>query len=170
MGGYTVRSVRAEDATELGAAHVAIWRATYPGLVAQSVLDAKDPEEARELWLRIAAADADPANSVIVTRCAVDDATGAIAGFVTVGPPREPNAPAPVEVWSLNVLVAHHGTGVADQLLDEALGAPGRPAYLWVATGNSRAEAYYRKRGFVADGVTRFDDEAQCHESRMVRG
>jgi ribosomal protein S18 acetylase RimI-like enzyme len=38
------------------------------------------------------------------------------------------------------------GTGVADALLDAAIGDG--PATLWVMTGNDRAERFYERRGF----------------------
>jgi len=39
---------------------------------------------------------------------------------------------------------------------------------LWVADPNPRAQAFYRKHGFVADGTARF--EGGVREIRMVRG
>ena len=45
---------------------------------------------------------------------------------------------------------------------------PRSPAALWVADPNPRAQAFYRKHGFVADGTARFEDGVR--EIRMVRG
>lgn len=42
------------------------------------------------------------------------------------------------------------------------------PAALWVADPNPRAQAFYRKHGFAADGTARFEDGVR--EIRMVRG
>ena len=39
---------------------------------------------------------------------------------------------------------------------------------LWVADPNPRAQAFYRKHGFVADGTAQF--EGAVREIRMVRG
>jgi predicted GNAT family N-acyltransferase len=39
---------------------------------------------------------------------------------------------------------------------------------LWVADPNPRAQAFYRKHGFVADGSAQVEDGVR--EIRMVRG
>jgi predicted GNAT family N-acyltransferase len=39
---------------------------------------------------------------------------------------------------------------------------------LWVADPNPRAQAFYRKHGFVADGAAQVEDGVR--EIRMVRG
>jgi hypothetical protein len=44
-----------------------------------------------------------------------------------------------------------------------------RSAYLWVAGGNARAIAFYRKHRFDLDTATRYDPDWDCHQSRMVR-
>jgi hypothetical protein len=44
---------------------------------------------------------------------------------------------------------------------------PGAPATLWVADPNPRAQAFYRKNGFVADGTVKTEDDVR--EVRMVR-
>jgi hypothetical protein len=43
---------------------------------------------------------------------------------------------------------------------------PGEPAALWLADPNPRAQAFYRKHGFVADGTARVEDGVR--EIRMV--
>jgi acetyltransferase (GNAT) family protein len=65
------------------------------------------------------------------------------------------------------VHAADHGTGVGAALL-EAVVDPEEPAALWVADPNPRAQAFYRKHGFVADGAAQV--EGGMREIRMVRG
>lgn len=67
----------------------------------------------------------------------------------------------------LNVLAAHHGTGLADLLLAELVGE--RAAYLWVLDGNARAQAFYRRHGFAVDGATKPHPPTGTTELRMVR-
>jgi predicted GNAT family N-acyltransferase len=63
---------------------------------------------------------------------------------------------------------ADHGTGAAPALL-EAVVDPEESVALWVAAdANPRAQAFYRKHGFVADGTAQV--EAGVREIRMVRG
>jgi Predicted acyltransferase len=67
----------------------------------------------------------------------------------------------------LYVYAADHGTGAGRALL-EAVIDPAEPAALWVADPNPRAQAFYRKHGFAADGTARSEDGVR--EIRMVRG
>lgn len=68
--------------------------------------------------------------------------------------------PAPAVPFNLDHLYtrrATHGTGLGQALLDVALADPatgrGRDAWLWILFGNPRAEAFYRRNGFVPDGL-----------------
>lgn len=68
----------------------------------------------------------------------------------------------------INILASHYGMGVGQALLDAAIGD--RPASLWVAEDNPRAQAFYRRNGFALDGardtIERLENMA---EVRMVR-
>lgn len=97
---------------------------------------------------------------------AVDDA-GEVLGLAGAGVGRDPAPPTPWELYTLHTVAAVHGTGLADALLDAALG--GRPAFLWVLVGNARAQAFYRRHAFVADGSTRAHEGSGEPEQRMVR-
>jgi GNAT superfamily N-acetyltransferase len=90
-----------------------------------------------------------------------------LAGFINVGPARDDDPPVPTELRAINVLAAHHGTGLAHGLVKEALGD--RAAYLWVVEGNERAMAFYRKLGFELDGGTKVGERIRATELRMVR-
>ena len=57
-----------------------------------------------------------------------------------------------------------HGCGAA---LLQAVVDPGESVVLWVADPNPRAQAFYRKHGFVADGTAQV--EGGVREIRMVR-
>ncbi len=50
----------------------------------------------------------------------------------------------------------------------EAVAEAAESTALWVADPNPRAQAFYRKHGFVADGTTQVEDGVR--EIRMVRG
>jgi len=70
-------------------------------------------------------------------------------------------------LYVLYVYAADHGTGAGLPLLESVLD-PAEPAALWVADPNPRAQAFYRKHGFAADGTARSEDGVR--EIRMVRG
>lgn len=170
MADFLIRPIVDTDAEEVGTAHTRIWQLTYAGMMDQAKLDAMVPQDRIDRWREqiIPGRAARQAAGESITRCAVDVTTGRIAGFGTGGQPRVEDPPRATELWSLNVLPEFHGTGVAAQLLDALIGD--RPAYLWVATQNARAVAFYRKHGFELDGTSKYDADWACHESRMVRG
>ena len=58
----------------------------------------------------------------------------------------------------------YHGSGAGRALLDAVVGD--EPASLWVVNPNPRAQAFYRKAGFVPDGMIK--DEG-IPEIRMMR-
>lgn len=145
-----LRNPTREDAADIGRVHQQCWVETYDALV--------DPEfwehstEARRIgmWERMLRREDDGRRLVVAQ---LDDE---IVGFALVGPhvPREHPGHAAVEeleVRMLYVLRAHHGSGIGQQLLDAVL-APDESAQLWVAERNPRAQAFYRRNGFVPDG------------------
>ena len=169
MVSYSIRDVRPGDEEQLGTAHVAIWKATYSGMMNDAKLDAMTAEHRIERWARIIAGLDEASSRGVRTRCAIDVDSSRIVGFATGGPPRDDNPPGETELWSLNVLPAHHGTGVAGELLFDVIGHGAGSAYLWIAAGNDRAIAFYRKHRFELDGTTVYDPEWECREARMVR-
>ncbi|WP_461164102.1 GNAT family N-acetyltransferase [Arthrobacter sp. R4-81] len=66
----------------------------------------------------------------------------------------------------LYTYAAFHGSGVGTALLDTVIDRSA-PAELWVADPNPRAQAFYRKNGFLTDGAVRIDDGVRS--VRMVR-
>ncbi|MFE0747991.1 GNAT family N-acetyltransferase [Gordonia sp. NPDC058843] len=168
MGDYEIRPVDASDIEEISTAHTAIWKATYAGMVAQDRLDALTPAVSASRWRETLGEFADHAARGVRLRCATSIATHEMVGFATSGPARDHDASAPIELWSLNVTLRHHGTGVTLDLMTAVLGGTGTRAYLWVARDNARAVAFYRKHGFDLDGVTRYDPAWDCHEVRMT--
>ena len=172
---YVIIDPGPDDADEIGHVHVLVWQQAYAGLMPPEYLAALDPDQRAAQWrgrFRRAAGGragvdeaADPTQSPR-TRAARHRASGELVGIATAGPARDVDPPLPHELWMLNVLASHHGSGVAGLLVDATLGD--EPAYLWVLTGNERAQAFYRRLGFVADGVTKALEETGV-ELRMVR-
>ncbi|MFD2078488.1 GNAT family N-acetyltransferase [Actinopolymorpha cephalotaxi] len=151
-----------DDADELGEVHVRVWREAYQSLVSQEYLDQLDPRRSAERW-RVLLSEAPDGRQVRLLGLYEQE----IVGFVMVGPPRDDDPPTPRELQVINVLPAHHGTGLADRMLADALGDS--PAYLWVMEGNERALAFYRRYGFAADGVTTRHESTGTTLLRMVR-
>lgn len=158
---YEIRGLTSDDADELAQLHVTIWRDTYTGLIPQEKLDGLDPVDGAKRW-RAWLTSAEAPRVV----GAFDRSSGALVGWICIGKARDDDAPADVELQVLNLGKAHHGTGLAHELMTRELGD--QEAYLWVVDGNERAQAFYRKHGFELDGVGK-DDTSGSYDLRMVR-
>ncbi|WP_295692343.1 GNAT family N-acetyltransferase [Lapillicoccus sp.] len=62
-----------------------------------------------------------------------------------------PRAEPELQLQTLYALPRAHGTGLGQALLETAIGE--RAAYLWLVGGNARAGVFYRRNGFVPDGI-----------------
>ncbi len=170
---YAVRPPVADDAAALGAMHVQVWREAYAGVMPDDYLAEMDVDASVAKWRRIiadekgSAAQDDRGTVAKLTRVAEHVPSGDVVGFATFAPARDEDPPTPGELWAINVLAAHHGSGVADQLMAATVGD--RPAYLWVVEDNPRAQAFYRRHGFEADGGTSVHEPTGTREIRMVR-
>lgn len=104
-------------------------------------------------------------------------ADGTIAGFAKLGPldlPLADGQPAQngIELYQLYVGETAKGTGVAKTLMDWAIDeARARAAilYLSVFTENPRAQAFYRRYGFVDVGRNAFRVGNHVDEDRIWR-
>lgn len=81
-------------------------------------------------------------------------ADGSLVGFASVceGPQEwerqfVPDLAPELELVKLYTLAGTHGSGLGERLLHAAVGSSD-PVYLWIMSGNARAEAFYRKHGF----------------------
>lgn len=164
---YEIREPGLDDVEGFAALHVRVWQETYRGIMDDEVVDALAVETFRPMWYAVANAYATGAVAADGRAVRVALLDGEPVGFVMVGPARDEQAPAPRQVWSLNVAPEHQGSGIAQRLLDEAFG-PG-PGYLWVAEGNERAIRFYDRNGFALDGAAAQDQHDGVTELRMVR-
>lgn len=158
----TVRPARAEDAAAMARMLVRSWRQTYRGLMPDRVLDDPGLVGARERFWSAALAD----ERHRANRIAVAERHGAVIGVAMAGPPERPEPGWDLHLYVLYVLAAEHGSGAGAALLDAVLG-PHEAAALWVADPNPRAQAFYRKHGFVPDGTVQTEDGVR--QIRMVR-
>jgi GNAT superfamily N-acetyltransferase len=146
----TVRLARPGDARRLAEIHVETWRATYPGVVPQEVLDGLSVERREQQWERWIP---DPASTAFVA-----EIDGEVVGFVNVGPSFSTAGLG--ELYAIYVVPAAQGTGAGSALMEAAVDALGErfeEAILWVATENPRARRFYERHGWTVDGE-RIDD------------
>jgi len=159
-----IRPARVQDVRQMARVHVRCWQETYRGLMPDAVLDDPGFPAARERM----GTDVLTGGRYRQNRVAVAGRDGELAGIAMSGPPGDAAAAAWMRQLSvLYVYAAGHGTGAGEALL-EAVIDPAEPAALWVADPSPRAQAFYRKHGFAADGTARSGDEVR--EIRMVRG
>lgn len=174
---YRIRPPRPADADALGALHCRVWQEAYAGLMAEEAFASLSPETFAPGWRRRLVPEdgvreqtphlLTDGRSVRGERVAVAEYDGELVGFISVGPAREEDGPADTQLWAINVLADHYGSGVAQELLNQVLGDG--PAYLWVADGNDRAIRFYQRNRFRLDGTRCVDREDGLVETRMVR-
>ena len=158
---FDVRRAEPADASSMARVHVDTWRETYRGLMSDAVLDDPGLLSRRErFW---AAALTDPRYSQNIA--AVASREGTLIGIAMSGPSLD-DADEPQQLYVLYAYARFHGSGVGAALLDAVIDRTA-PAALWVADPNPRAQAFYRKHGFFADGAVKTDDDLR--ELRMVR-
>ena len=149
-----VRHAVPANAKAMAAVHVQSWRETYRGtLMSDAVLDDPDILPGRERFWAAALTDRRWASN----RIAVAERNGSSIGIAMSGP-------VTGETWLqhlyvLYLLEEHHGVGAGTDLL-EAVIRPEDHAALWVGDPNPRAQAFYRKNGFAADGQSRSKTES----------
>jgi GNAT superfamily N-acetyltransferase len=179
---FAIRTPALRDVPALAAVHVASWQEAYRGLMPDDVLDDPTFLSRRERQWRSTVEALGGDEDLRATLAEVDGKVVGLAmsGVVATSGPRadavqanqagsdgaDPDV-AEIELTSLYLLAAHHGSGAGRALLD-AVVPPGIPAALWVADPNPRAQAFYGKNGFRADGAELVDRHG-VHEIRMVR-
>jgi len=154
-----VRPATVDDADGIAACHLGSWRETYSGLLSPAFFATRSGERFTANWRRQLGEGAD---------VAVAEVDGRVVGFAVGGPSRDQPPVRPLELHTLYLRAAQHGSGLGQALLDAAVGD--RPASLWVAAENPRAIAFYRRNGFLPDGahqvLASWEDLA---EIRLVR-
>ena len=139
-----------------------MWRETYAEQMPAGFLEGLDPVKSADRWrLRF---ELDEPDGVVVVATERD---GEIVGLASAGPTRDADVLTAWELYSINVLAAHHGSGVANQLIRAALAE--RPATLWVLLDNPRAQGFYRRHGFSVEGATKTHEGSGATETRMIR-
>ena len=140
-----VRPARPEDARRLGEIHVETWRATYPGVMPQELLDSLSVDAREQLWKEWIP---NPEVAVFVAESA-----GEVVGFVSIGPCL--TVPELGELYAIYVVPEAHGKGAGPALMEAAVASLGErwdEAILWVATENPRARRFYEREGWITDG------------------
>jgi len=157
-----VRPARGQDVRQMARVHVRCWQETYRGLMPDAVLDDPGFTAARErMWTDVLTSGRYRQN-----RVAVAERDDELVGIAMSGPPEDATAAWMRQLYVLYVYAADHGTGAGRALLEAVIDSA-EAAALWVADPNPRAQAFYRKHGFAADGTAKVEDGIR--EIRMIR-
>ncbi|MBO3083912.1 GNAT family N-acetyltransferase [Cellulomonas fengjieae] len=152
----TIRTASEGDAAEIASVHVRSWQEAYAGIVPDAYLASLDAEERTAMW-REYLRDG-PAEEI---RTWVALSADRVIGFITVGPSRDEDARrGDREIYSIYLDPGMWGHGVARDLMRTVIADIGErtTVTLWVLADNERARHFYRRHGFHADGVERFDE------------
>ena len=158
---FEVRRAEPADAPSMARVHVDTWRETYRGLMSDAVLDDPALLDWRERFWASALTDSRYKQNNV----AVASHQGTLIGIAMSGPSLD-DAEERQQLYVLYAYAAFHGSGVGTALLNAVID-PAAPSALWVADRNPRAQAFYRKNGFVADGAVKIEDDVR--DVRMVR-
>jgi len=129
------------DSPGIGACHLACWRETYAPLLSPGFFGGRSAPD----WSRVLA-DPVPGQDVVIA-----EVDGEVVGLAHAVPSRDDPPVRPIELTTLYLRAARHGSGLGQALLDAVLGD--RPASLWVAELNPRARRFYARNGFAPDGA-----------------
>ena len=155
-----VRPATRDDAAGIGACHLACWRETYGGLLSPAFFAALSLERFTANWQRLLA---QPDDGTVVA-----EVGGEVVGLARGGPSRDEPPVRPLELHTIYLRAAQHGTGSGQALLGAAIGSA--PTSLWVAEANPRARRFYARNGFAPDGARQVLESWEgLVEVRLVR-
>ena len=160
---YLIRPPRPDEAAAIAEVHVQCWSETYSHLLPPGYCGPDLVVRRTAMWSEII----DTAGTD--RRLAVAERDGRLIGLAAAGDPLAAdagNAPRQLHLYSLYVVADHHGSGAGQALFEAAVSDD--PAFLWVAADNPRAQKFYRRNGFRADGTT-LTDGLGIVELRYVR-
>ncbi|CAI9399990.1 GNAT family N-acetyltransferase [Nocardioides sp. T2.26MG-1] len=155
-----LRTAVAADAEAGAAMHRECWREAYgpyadPTRLAERLADVRRWSDA---WAR---------QLVAGPPRVLAEADGELVGFAVAGPSRDEEPVTPSELYAIYVRAAWWGTGLAQRLWESV--RPDEPCSLWVLEANARAQSFYARQGFVADGTRELYTDLGAWEIRMVR-
>jgi GNAT superfamily N-acetyltransferase len=151
-----VRPARPADADAIAGIHVRSWRAAYPDIVPQQILDRLSVERRAASWRTTLESDGEE-------RVWVVEDVGRVRGFASIGPARDDDLGRgsgelyaiylEPEAWSLGL-----GRALFAQAVQDMRDRGFDPLVLWVLTDNARGRHFYEAAGWGPDETSRMLD------------
>ena len=149
---FSIRRAAAGDAEDFVSVHLQAWRESYAHVLGDEVFTRREADRAAAVDHRRARL-AEQAMDPEIGNWVAHAGDGRLLGFASAGPARDTGIDVPLELWSIYILAQAYGSGVGQGLLEHAVGD--KPAYVWVLEDNPRAQAFYRRNGFIPDGASK---------------
>ena len=149
---FSIRRAAPGDAEDFVSVHLQAWRESYAHVLGEEVFVRRESDRTAAVEhrrARLAEQQQDPEIGNWVAR----STDGRLLGFASAGPARDADIDVRLELWSIYILAEAYGSGVGQALLEHAVSDA--PAYVWVLEDNSRAQAFYRRNGFIPDGASK---------------
>jgi|SRR5690606_36767649 len=162
-----IRLAQQADCWRLAELHVASWKDAYEGILPKTYLDSLSVEKRSQDWETLLGSGE--------SKVLLHFDGGHLVGFGALCPSRDDDGEESGEVSALYYAKSAWGTGLAAELMEliqkELKNDGFSRITLWVLRENARAQAFYRKFAFVADGTKRKleRDSVTIEEIRMVR-
>ncbi len=162
-----IRKAEPSDAIGIARVHVASWQAAYRGFFPDDFLDNLSVGNRETFWKE--------AIMLGKSGLLVYEKEGAVLGFASFGESRDEDAVEgqTCELYAIYFDPEQWGSGYGAELIEGVLSMLKVQGFsevtLWVLKDNRRAIRFYRKMGFVPDGVEKVEtwrDEIELTESR----
>lgn len=139
------RQAEISDCEQISKVYAESWRNAYKGLISQRYLDKMDDNRWTDKMIKSIS------QNELFSLCAEED--GEIIGNIQFGKSREENMRGYAEIISLYILPEYLGKAVGYKLLCNAVDMIKeqgfKDIYLWAMNGNTRADEFYIRSGFV---------------------
>lgn len=142
---FNIREATLADCESIGKIQARTWKTTYKGLLTDEYLSTIDESE------RAQAAVKRHSNPVLKTFVVTNHTTDLPVGFACIGPSREKNLSADVEVYAIYIFDEYQKFGAGELLLRQAFeylqSQGGKLAFISVFKKNFKARKFYEKMG-----------------------
>ena len=145
MSNIIIRDYKIEDAEVKAYVHYKSWQETYTGLMNQEYLNKMSVEKCVDMAKKYD----NPENTLIA------EIDGKVAGFACYNKCRAIELENYGEIVAIYVLKEYHKKGIGKMLMDECLKRLSKynGVVLWVLDNNKNTINFYKKYGFLFDGV-----------------